>query len=156
MKIYDSLFDASDMLFEQVVRRLTDTFVEEGPVLAVLDGRGGCWSTSPQQFERLYARQDLLAECCSRVGDGWEPVMTTIGGWAILAGQLRTDQRHHGYVIIGVPVDDRQHAAVNQPLLEMLLNQINTIAELIEKNNMLHHQQLKAMSRAGKEPSCVN
>jgi len=80
-----------------------------------------------------------------------------VDDWAVLAGQLRTGGRHHGYIVIGLPAAGAERAAADQPLAEMLLNQVNTIAELVEKNNQLHHQQLKAMSKSlGKEPSCVN
>jgi hypothetical protein len=157
MDIYDGLFGASEMLFEQVVRRLAETLTEEGPMVAILDGNGGCWTTSPQRCDALLSGRDMLKEYCHRVADGWEPVTGTVDGWGIMVGQLRTEGRHHGYVVIGLPAESAAGTAVHQGLLEVLLNQVNAIADLIDKNNQLYHQQLKIMSESlAKEPTCVN
>ncbi len=152
MKIYDSLFGSSEMLCEQVVRHVREGLVEDGPVVAVVDGKGGCWSAA-ERFS-LTGGEEAISTLCGRVADGWEPVRGKIGDWGIVAGELRAGGRHQGYVVIGLAdVGESGHEAV----LEMLLNQVNTIAELVYKNNQLHHHQLKSMSVIGPhEASVVN
>jgi len=120
---------ATDDFCEQVMRHLSESLVEEGPVVAILDGNGGCWSTAPQTLEHILGHSGLT-EFCHRVADGWEPATGLVDGWAIAAGQLHTNGEHRGYVIIGLP-DGAKDSAACQSILEMLLNQVSTIAELV-------------------------
>ncbi len=147
MKIYDDLFSASDMLCEQIGRQILDTIGEDGPVVAIFDGKGRWWSSDEQRFCRIAGRDELFDVFCRQIGDGCEPFVGSIDGWEVVGAQLRTDRMHDAYVLIGLPGYERESTVANLPIIEMLLNQINLIASLIDKNNQLHLHQLKHLSQ---------
>jgi len=147
MKIYDDLFSASDMFCEQIGRQILDTIGEDGPVVAILDDKGRWWSSDEQRFYRIAGRDELFDVFCRQIGDGCEPFVGSIDGWEVVGAQLRTERMHAAYVLIGLPGYERESIVANLPIIEMLLNQINLIASLIDKNNQLHLGQLKHLSQ---------
>ncbi|MCH8829862.1 MAG: hypothetical protein IID45_09825 [Planctomycetes bacterium] len=73
--------------------------------------------------------------------------MAASDGWEIVGTQLQTESMRGAYVLIGLPGYERESTVANLPIIEMLLNQINLIASLIDKNNQLHLHQLKHLSQ---------
>ena len=147
MKIYDDLFSASDMLCEQIGRQILDTIGEDGPVVAILDGKGNWWSSDEQRFCTVAGRGELFDIFCRQIGDGCDPFVGSIDGWEVVGAQLQTESMRGAYVLIGLPGYERESTVANLPIIEMLLNQINLIASLIDKNNQLHLHQLKHLSQ---------
>ncbi len=157
MNIYDDMFSASDMLCEQIGRRVLDTIGEDGPVVAILDGKGNWWSSDEQRFSPVAEQRQLLEAFCWQIGDGCEPFVGSIDGWEVVGAQLHTERMHRAYVLIGLAGFERDSTVANMPLIEMLLNQINVIAGLIDKNNQLHLAQLKHLSQTvNTQPPCAN
>ena len=157
MNIYDDLFSASDMLCEQIGRQVLDTIGEDGPVVAILDGKGSCWSSDEQRFKPVAEQRQLLDAFCRQIGDGCEPFVGSIDGWEVVGAQLHTERMHRAYVLIGLAGLERDSTVANMPIIEMLLNQINIIAALIDKNNQLHLGQRKHLSQtANTQPPCAN
>ena len=147
MKIYDDLSSASDMFCEQIGLQILDTIGEDGPVVAILDGNGRWWSSDEQRFCRIAGRDELFDVLCRQIGDGCEPFVGSIDGWEVVGAQLRTERMRGAYVLIGLPGCERESTVANLPIIEMLLNQINVIASLVDKNNQLHLGQLKHLSQ---------
>lgn len=66
----------------------------------------------------------------------------------VAAGQIFTEQSHCGYMLLMLPGYCEDTAQANLDLVEMLMSQINTMMQLIEKNNQLHQTYL---SRQGEK-----
>lgn len=157
MNIYDTLFSASDMFSEQVARQVFDTIGEDGPFVTIIDESGVCQSSDETRFGEVFDDTAVLNNLLSRIGDGCGPVTACINDCGVIAGQLRVGMGHHGHVIIGLNGYSIDSTVANYDLGEMLLNQINTIASLLDKCNQLHHRQLNQSSQSiSTESLCVN
>ena len=143
MDTYDSMFPPSYVLNEQVARHIFDTLPEQGPVVAIVDRAGNCWPSSLEEFSELNMDESFLRDLCAKVDDGAEPVITQANGASIATAQLATDQTNCGYVIIALPKYSPESTLTHVDLIETLLNQITTIAKLIEKNKFLCELQAR-------------
>lgn len=157
MNIYDTLFSASDMFGEQVARQVFDSIGEDGPFVAIIDETGVCRSSDESRFGEVFDDTEILNNLMSRIDDGASPVTVCIKDCGVFAGQLRVGMGHCGYVIIGLNGYSIDSTVANYDLAEMLLNQINTIASLLDRYNHLHHRQLNQLSQSiSTESLCVN
>ncbi len=146
-----------DTLFEQIGRRVLETIGEDGPLVAILDGEGNCWSSDEQRFNPVAEQRQLLDAFCGQIGDGCEPFVGSIDGWEVVGTQLHTERMRCAYVLIGLAGFDRDSTVANMPLIEMLLNQINVIAALIDNNNQLHPGKPSHLGQtANIHQPCVN
>lgn len=157
MNIYDTLFTASDMFGEQVARQVFGSIVEDGPFVAIIDETGVCRSSDESRFAEVFDDTAMLNNLLSRIGDGDSPVTACINDCGVVAGQLRVGMGHRGYVIIGLNGCSIDSTVANYDLGVMLLNQINTIASLLDNYNQLHFKQLNQLSQSiSSESLCVN
>jgi len=150
MDMYDSMFSPSYVLIDQIARQIFDILPERGPIMVIMDTEGNLWPSNPEEFGKLNISAASLRELCAKVDDGAEPVITQVSDVSITAVQLATEQSNCGYVIIVLPQYSPESTLVNIDLIETLLNQTVLIAELIEKNNLLHELQTKLHSVYGK------
>jgi len=114
--------------------------------MAIIDRQGNCWPSDSERFSQLNINETFLKELCDTIDDGAEPVVTQANDYSIIATQLTTDRTNCGYVLIALPQYTPESILINIDLIEMLLNQVGMIANLIEKNNLLHELQMKHYS----------
>jgi len=150
MDMYDSMFSPSYALIDQIARRIFDILPERGPIMVIMDIEGNLWPSNPDEFGKLNISTASLRELCAKIDDGAEPVITQVSDASITAAQLATERSNCGYVIIVLPQYSPESTLINIDLVETLLNQTVLIAELIEKNNLLHELQTKLHSVYGK------
>jgi len=143
MDMYESLFSSGSVLNEQVARQIFDMFPEKGPVVVIIDKDNHCWPSDTEEFAKLNISETFLEALCAKVDDGVEPVITQTDNCSVVAGQLTTERTNCGYVMIALPNSGPESSLVNIDLIEIVLNQVNLIAKLIEKNNLLYELQLK-------------
>jgi len=146
MDMYDSLVTRGCVLNEQIARQISDILSEKGPTMAIIDRQGNCWPSDSERFSQLNINETFLKELCDTIDDGAEPVVTQANDYSIIATQLTTDRTNCGYVLIALPQYTPESILINIDLIEMLLNQVGMIANLIEKNNLLHELQMKHYS----------
>jgi len=146
MDMYDSMFSPSYALIDQIARQIFDILPERGPIMVIMDTEGNLWPSNPEEFGKLNISTASLRELCAKIDDGAEPVITQVSDASITAAQLATEQGNCGYVIIVLPQYSTESTLINIDLIETLLNQTVLIAELIEKNNLLHELQTKLYS----------
>ncbi len=139
----DSLFNPASVLSEQVARQVFEILPESGLVMVILDKDGNCWPSDSEAFSRLHLDESYLRQVCQKIDDGHEPVVTQSEECSIVAAQLATSRTNCGYVIIALPQYNPESALVNIDLIEILLNQVNLTAKLLEKNNMLYELLLQ-------------
>ena len=143
MDMYDPLSSQSSVLNEQIARQIFDILPEQGPIIVIIDRDGNCWPSNTENFSKLNIGESFLKELCAKIDDGAEPVITGANDCSIIAAQLATEQSNCGYVIIALPQYSPESTLINIDLIEILLNQINLIAKLTEKNNLLYELQTK-------------
>jgi hypothetical protein len=155
MDVSNSLLSPVGALNEQIARQIFDLLPERGPVMIIMDREGHCWPSDSEQFSKLNISKAFLKELCGKVDDGSEPIVTQANDCSIVAAQLATEQTNCGYVLIAMPQYSPESTLVNIDLVEIVLSQINLIAKLIEKNNLLYELQMKQFSvyGSGETPS---
>ena len=141
MDMYDSLFSLGFVLNEQIARQLFDILPEHGPIMIIMDQQGNCWPSDSEEFARLRIDESFLNELCTRIDDGAEPIVTQTDNCSIISTQLATEHTNCGYVILALPHYSPESTLINADLIEILLNQVNLIAKLIEKNTLLYEQK---------------
>lgn len=146
MNMYDSLFSPGGILNEQIARHIFDILPEGGPVMVIMDRDKNCWPSDSEKFSVLNISESFLRELCTKIDDGDEPVVTQVDDCSIIASQLATERTNCGYVFIALPQYSPESTLINIDLIEILLSQINLIAKLIEKNNLLYELQMKQFS----------
>ncbi len=143
MNMNDAIFSPASVLSEQIARQMFESLPENGPVMVIFDREGNCWPSNTEEFSRLHLNESFLREVCSKVDDGEEPVVTQLEEYCIVSSQLATKQTNCGYVVIVLPQYSPESALANINLIEILLGQVNLIARLMEKNNMLYEMQMR-------------
>jgi hypothetical protein len=149
MDVSNSLLSPVGALNEQIARQIFDLLPERGPVMIIMDREGHCWPSDSEQFSKLNISKAFLKELCGKVDDGSEPIVTQANDCSVVAAQLATEQTNCGYVLIAMPQYSPESTLVNIDLVEIVLSQINLIAKLIEKNNLLYELQMKQFSVYG-------
>ncbi len=156
MDMYDSLFSPAGILNEQIARQIFDILPEQGPVMLIMDKDGNCWPSDSEEFAKLKIDESFLRDVCGNIDDGAEPVVTQSDDCSIIAAQLTTERTDCGYVIILLPNYSPESTLINIDLIEIALNQINLIAKLIEKNNLLYELQMKHYGSYGPSQATSN
>jgi len=156
MDMYDSLFSASCVLNEQVARQIFEILPEEGPIMVIIDREGHSWTSNTEKFSELNISESFLKELCGKIDDGDEPVISQVDNYSIIAAQLTTNRTNCGYVVFALPQYVPESTLANIDLIDMLINQINLIAKLIENNNLLYEFQMKQMSIYGQNEAGSN
>lgn len=143
MNLHESLSNPGFVLNEQIARQVFDVMPDQGPILMIMDQNGHSWPSDSDEYEKLKIDEQFLKELCAKIDDGSEPVVSQIDDCSIVAAQLATEQNNCGYVIIILPQYSPESTLINIDLVEMLLGQLNLIAKLIERNNLLYGVQMK-------------
>jgi hypothetical protein len=146
MNMYNSLFSPIAMLNEQVARHVFETIFEQGPLVVIKDADGNCWPSNSQKFESLNLSKQWLTHFCSKINDGVEPLVSHIQNHGIVGSQLVGDHTKCGYILMAMEEPGPESMLAKMELVEMILNQFNLIAKLIEKCNSLYQTQAKLCS----------
>ena len=156
MDLYDSLFSPSGVLIEQVGRQIFDIFPENGPVVVLRDQQGNCWPSDSERFAALGLNESFISQICEKVDDGDEPVVSATEQCSVVGTQLATDRTNCGYVIVALPRYSPESTLANIDLLEIILRQIDLIAKLIEKNNLLYELQTRQIEEYTRSDAASN
>lgn len=156
MNIYESLSCPTFELNDQIARQVFDAVPEGGPLILIMDRQGNRWPSNSEAFTKLNLDESFLEELCVKIDDGDEPIITQVGEYSITAMGLATDRSNCGCVMVAVPQFSPESTFNNINLIEMLLNQFNIIAKLIEKNNLLYEFQLKHYRVGGQSAVASN
>jgi len=143
MNLHESLSNPGFVLNEQIARQVFDVLPDQGPILIIMDQDGHSWPSDSDEYEKLKIDEQFLKELCAKIDDGSEPIVSQIDDCSIVAAQLATEQNNCGYVIIILPQYSPESTLINIDIVEILLGQLNLIAKLIERNNLLYGVQMK-------------
>ncbi len=143
MNMYEAMFSPTCRLNEQIARQVFEILPEGGPIMLIADREGNCWPSDSEAFVDLKVNESVLAEIWSKIDDGAEPVITQLDDCVVAAAELATENTKCGYVALFLPKKPSGSALANTDLLEIVVNQVNLIAKLIEKNAKLYELQLR-------------
>ena len=113
--------------------------------MIIMDREGNYWPSNSERFSKLNISEAFIQDICGKVDDGAEPIITQSENCSIVATQLATNKTNCGYVLLFLPKYNPESTLANADLLEMLLNQMNLIAKLVEKNCQLYELKTKYM-----------
>ncbi len=156
MDMHDSLFSPGWVLSERIAEQMFEVLPDGGPIVAIFDQEGNCWSSDPERFSALNINESFLRQLRAKIDDGAEPVVTQVDDCSIVGAQLATERTNCGYVIIGLPQYGPESTLINIDLIEILLNQTVLIAKLIEKTSLLSELQERHLSRYGQSTPASN
>ena len=143
MDIYDSLFTVNSAMNDQIAHEIFELLPADGPVLAIIDKQGNIWASDTEKLALLNVDQEWLGSICSRVDDGSEPVVSQWNGWGIVVGELATDQKKLGYVVIAMEAHSPEATLTKLDLVEIIFSQFNLIARLIENGQRMSQLHMK-------------
>lgn len=143
-------------LSEQVARQIFESLPDNGPIMIIMDRKGSCWPSDSEGWAKLEITEELLKHICEKIDDGEEPLITQSGDLSIIAAQLATNNTSCGYIIIALPRYTPESTMLNIDLVELVLNQVNLIAGLVEKNYLLHELQLKHQNITTQDIAILN
>ncbi len=146
MDIYETLFSSAMILNEQIAHELFTDTPESGPILAIFDPQGNHWSADEAVFEQVFHKSGQIPQICRRVDDSGQPVISMIEDWSVIASELNVGTENCGYIFIFLPDYTPEMTMQSLSLVELLFQQVETIAALINKNNKLHKEKLKTLS----------
>ncbi len=143
MDIFNSFNSSSFSLNEQLARHIFEYFSDSEKLVVIMDRNGNCWPSDSERFNEIHLDKNLLNDVFSRIDDGEEPLIVNLSGFTAMATQLTTEKTNCGYIFLVLPQDENPKEQFDFELMEILLNQLNLVARLIEKNSLLHDIQLK-------------
>ncbi|MFH1615429.1 MAG: hypothetical protein ABIG61_10165 [Planctomycetota bacterium] len=147
--MYDSLSSPGSILNEQTARQVFDILPQPDWLMVIIGSDGSCWPSDSNAFQNFDT--DVIKQLCSRIDDGEEPVIRQIGRYAVIITDLAAEQVKCGYVMIALQRYDMEWLIDNTEIFEFILDQVNLITRLIEKNNHLYELQLKMSSGTARE-----
>ena len=133
----------ASMLSEQIARNVFEILPESGIVMVILDRDGNYWPSNSEEFSRLGLDHSSLKQLCQRIDDAQEPVISRNEKCSIVIAQLATSKTNCGYIVLALSNYTPESTLINLDLIEVLLNQVNLAARLIEKNNNLYELLLR-------------
>lgn len=131
------------MLCEQIARNVFEILPESGIQMVILDREGNCWPSNSEEFSKLNIDISTLKQLCQRIDDAQEPVISQHDQCSLVAAQLCTSKNNCGYIIVALTHYSPESTLINIELIEVLFNQVNLVATLIEKNDMLYNLLLR-------------
>ena len=146
MNMFDLLFSSTHMLNEQIAQELFDIMPEQGVVAAITDDLGNWWPSNEDKFRQILSDRGTLEHMCSRVDDGEELVVGQIADFGVVVSQLSTESLDCGYLVIALEKHTHQATVAQMDMVELIINQTNLIARLIEQNNQTYHDELKKLN----------
>ena len=157
MKNCGSSHCPSSVLNEQIAARLFSVLSDQGPFAVILDRDGNHWPSDSHRFEKFFADRKLLSHVCSSIDDGCDPVTICAGGATIVGTQLDTEWANCGYLLIALPDYTAESALANMDLVELILNQAQLIATLVEANGLMGTSRPARFGKIGcQEPMVAN
>jgi len=146
MNTYDVMFPPTSLLNEKIARQVFEMLVDDGPIFLIADKNSNSWPSDSKAFAKLNIDDGFLALLWGKIDDGAEPIITQTDTCSVIAAELATERTPCGYIAIFMRQDGLEPAIANISLLETIINLVNLIASLVEKNSLLYELQMRIHS----------
>ncbi|HSV27386.1 MAG TPA: hypothetical protein VLH60_05785 [Sedimentisphaerales bacterium] len=138
MNLFDAISTSSDIVTGRIASQIFSVLPEDGPGIAIIDRHGHRYTSEPELLGGHGISDEKVRDVCSRVDDGYEPVIAGSEGTTLICTHLSTDRCNYGYVILVMDGYCPVAAVANMPLVEMVLAQLTLIARLMEGHSDRH------------------
>ena len=156
MDINDSFHSFGFALNKQIAKEVFNILPEGSPVIVIMDTDRNFLPSDPEGFSRLNIDASFLAELCGKIDDGTEPLVTQTNDSSIVSTQLVANNTNCGYIFVILDQYTPESTLANIDIIEILLNQVNLIAKLIEENHTLSELQKKNNTQFLNEQAILN
>ncbi len=143
MDIFNNLFSSSDMLNEQIARKVVDATPEDDMAIAIADLSGNMWTNELDDFVDWQEYEGTTALIFDRLADGQEIVFASSENHCFIACDIEIDSFSKGYVIIALDSQFLTNIDAQLPIVEFSLKQISILASTIHVNNNVIHDTLR-------------
>ncbi|MBC8482027.1 MAG: hypothetical protein H8D47_05110 [Planctomycetes bacterium] len=121
--------DVADLVFENIP--------EDSPLMVIVAGDNDIYASDDEKLAAVGVDKNLLLSMCAHIDDGAEPVVVEDRNCTIIGSQIRTDNVSCGYVMVLVDKISSNSDFTVLTLIEAILQQVNLIVSLLEKNALL-------------------
>jgi hypothetical protein len=153
MNIFDAISTSNDLVTGHIASNVFSVLPEDGPSVIVIDRHGHRYTSEPDVLVARGVTDEVIRDLCSRIDDGYEPIITKSGETTLVGTNLTTDRCNYGYVLILLKDYCPVTAMANITLFETILGQMNLIARLTER---LSDKQDHVHSTVSWATSCLN
>jgi hypothetical protein len=143
MNLYDNVFSQKYLMNEQIARQVFEALPDGSTVMVIMDRDSNIWPSDSEAFSKLNIDQQYLTDLQNKIDDGVEPVIARYNNCMIVSTALYTEKSKSGYIALICPEDEPEITMANVDFIEIILNQVNLIAKLIEKNTLLYELQMR-------------
>jgi hypothetical protein len=153
MNLFDAISTSNDLVTGHIASNVFNILPEDGPSVAIIDRHGHRYTSQPDVLAVGGVTEEAIHDLCSRIDDGYEPIITKSGETTLVGTHLTTERCNYGYVIILLKNYCPVSAMANICLIETILAQMNLIARLTER---LSDKQDHIQSPIAWATSCLN
>jgi hypothetical protein len=133
MNLFDAISTTNDLVTGQIASYIFSVLPEDGPDFVIIDRHGHRYTNEPQVLATRNINDEVLKDLCSRIDDGFEPVISKHGETTIVGTHLATDRCNYGYAIMLLPDYCPVSAMTHIHIIETILAQMSLIARLTER-----------------------
>ena len=153
MNLFDAISTSNDIVTGHIASLIFSILPEDGPGLAIIDRHGHRYTSEPELLGEHGVSDEKVRDVCSRVDDGYEPVIAGSEGTTLICTHLSTDRCNYGYVMLVLEGYCPVAAMANMALVETVLAQVGLVARLTEEHIDRHGYPAVSSSWA---TSCLN
>jgi hypothetical protein len=154
MNLFDAISTSNDLVTGHIASNIFSVLPEDGPGLVIIDRNGHRYTSEPTVLAGAGISEEMLRDMCSRVDDGFEPIITKAGEATLIGTHLATEQYNYGYAIMLLKDYCPVAAMANINLIEVILAQMSLVARLTEK--VIEKQGRVHTSASAWAVSCLN
>jgi hypothetical protein len=133
MNIFDAISTSNDLVTGHIASNVFSVLPEDGPSVVIIDRHGHRYTSEPDALLTRGVTEEAIHDLCSRIDDGYEPIITKSGDTTLVGTHLTTDRCNYGYVLVLLKDYCPVTAMSNITLFETILGQMNLVARLTER-----------------------
>jgi hypothetical protein len=133
MNLFDAISTSNDQVTGHIASNVFSALPEDGPSIVIIDRHGHRYTSEPDVMVARGITEEVVRDLCSRIDDGYEPIITKSGETTLVGTHLTTDRCNYGYALIMLKDYCPVTAMANITLFETILGQMNLIARLTEQ-----------------------
>jgi hypothetical protein len=133
MNIFDAISTSNDLVTGHIASNIFSVLPEDGPAVVIIDRHGHRYTSESDLLVARGVTEEALRDLCTRVDDGYEPIITKCGDSALVGTHLATDRCNYGYAVMLLKNYCPVTAMANIAIIETVLAQMNLIARLTER-----------------------
>jgi hypothetical protein len=153
MNIFDAISTSNDLVTGHIASNIFSVLPEDGLALAIIDRNGHRYTSEPEALAARGVTDEVVRDLCTRIDDGYEPIITKAGETTIIGTHLATDRCNYGYVVLMLKDCCPSTAMGSISLIETVLGLMNLVARITEQ---ISDKQGRLHTPVSWATSCLN